>query len=214
MYLVFVRFLRLRSLMFRISQLLFCWVAVMWNFLAEARTAVWLQLWVMVICLERFISPRSRLPLPRLWVRWSIWDQPHRDDFFILINGVHISFKAILIIPIFAELLLIASGLAFFWAHCSWTSVIWALFGKSFCKLLLATPIITYSCGHHIGPQAARFILLNPMAQIIQDARYVLMRPRIQYGMAIVQYVIGRFDSGRSVRCHFYRWTGVFRVSF
>ena len=34
--------------------------------------------------------------------------------FFILINGVHISFKAVLIIPIFAELLLIASGLAFF----------------------------------------------------------------------------------------------------
>lgn len=34
--------------------------------------------------------------------------------------------------------------------------------------------------GHNIGPQAARFILLNPMAQIIQDARYVLIAPENQ----------------------------------
>ena len=32
----------------------------------------------------------------------------------------------------------------------------------------------------NIGPQAARFILLNPMAQIIQDARYVLIAPENQ----------------------------------
>ena len=32
----------------------------------------------------------------------------------------------------------------------------------------------------NVGPEAARFILLNPMAQIIQDARYVLIAPENQ----------------------------------
>ena len=103
--------------------------------------------------------------------------------FFILINGVHISFKAVLIIPIFAELLLIASGLAFFlgalFVNFRDLSPIWEVVLQAG---FYATPIIypISLVATNIGPQAARFILLNPMAQIIQDARYVLIAPENQ----------------------------------
>ena len=103
--------------------------------------------------------------------------------FFILINGVHISFKAVLIIPIFAELLLIASGLAFFlgalFVNFRDLSPIWEVVLQAG---FYATPIIypISLVASNIGPQAARFILLNPMAQIIQDARYVLIAPENQ----------------------------------
>lgn len=115
----------------------------------------------MVICLERFISPRSRLPLPRLRLDQFCGINPHRDDFFILINGVHISFKAVLIIPIFAELLLIASGLAFFlgalFVNFRDLSPIWEVVLQAG---FYATPIIYPASlvATNIGPQAARFV--------------------------------------------------------
>jgi ABC-2 type transport system permease protein len=98
---------------------------------------------------------------------------------FIVLNGVDIGWQALLIIPLILELFIFALSVAF---------LLSALFVKFrdinyIWELLLqagfyATPIIyPISMVVAMSPEAAKLIILSPMAQIIQDARAVVIWP-------------------------------------
>jgi len=93
---------------------------------------------------------------------------------FALFNGVMPSFSWFLIIPIIAELFVFAQGLSFLlsalYVKFRDITYIWEIFIQAG---FYATPII-YSL-KSLPSQYTKFFFLNPMAQIVQDARYVLV---------------------------------------
>lgn len=96
---------------------------------------------------------------------------------FIVINGVPITWEALLVIPLILELYILALGVAFFLAAVNVrfrdAGYIWEIFMQA---AFYATPVI-YPLQMVLAksPIAAKLLLLNPVAQIIQDARYVLV---------------------------------------
>lgn len=97
---------------------------------------------------------------------------------FILINRVDLSWEAVLIVPLIAELYIFALALAFFLAALNVKfrdiGYLWEIFLQA---AFYATPIL-YPLKMVIdqgGVFAAQLIMLNPVAQVIQDARYVLV---------------------------------------
>jgi ABC-2 type transport system permease protein len=98
---------------------------------------------------------------------------------FMIFNHVSISWSALLVLPLLAELFLLGIGLAFFlsalFVKFRDVSYIWDVLMQAG---FYATPIL-YSLSqiaqaHHT---VARLLILSPPAQIIQDARYVLVTP-------------------------------------
>lgn len=100
---------------------------------------------------------------------------------FILFNGVELTPRALLIIPIIMELFLLSLSVAFLlgalYVKLRDLNYIW--------ELLLqigfyATPIF-YPLSLLISKSlfAAKLALLNPLAQIVQDARYALISPDV-----------------------------------
>jgi ABC-2 type transport system permease protein len=98
---------------------------------------------------------------------------------FMVFGHVSISWNALLIIPLLAELMILAVGLAFFlsalFVRFRDVSYIWDVLMQAG---FYATPIL-YSLAQiaHAHHTVGRLLILNPMAQIIQDARYVLVTP-------------------------------------
>lgn len=104
--------------------------------------------------------------------------------FFMYLSGISIGSSALLIVPIIIELFLISVGLSFFLSALFvkyrdityiWEVIIQAAF--------YATPILY---GLSLIPQkAAQLLILNPMAQIIQDARWALVTKKSEtiYGL-------------------------------
>lgn len=96
---------------------------------------------------------------------------------FILVNGVHVTWEALWIIPLLAELYIFALAIAFFLAALNVkfrdTGHLWDIFLQA---AFYATPIL-YPLSMVITQSelAAKLIMLNPVAQIIQDIRYVLI---------------------------------------
>lgn len=96
---------------------------------------------------------------------------------FILINQVGLSWEMFLIIPLILELYIFALGLAFFLSALNVkfrdVGYLWEIFLQA---AFYGTPII-YPLGMVLGQSvlAAKLILLNPVAQVVQDARYVLV---------------------------------------
>jgi len=96
---------------------------------------------------------------------------------FILINGVELSWLALLVIPLVLELYIFALALAFFLAAVNVklrdVGYLWDVFLQA---AFYATPIIyPISMVLNKSEIAANLILINPVAQVIQDARYVLV---------------------------------------
>lgn len=93
---------------------------------------------------------------------------------FALFNGIAPSLSWFLIIPIIIELFVLAQGLSFLLAalYVRFRDItyIWEIFIQAG---FYATPII-YSL-KSLPPQYTKFFFINPMAQIIQDARYVVV---------------------------------------
>jgi ABC-2 type transport system permease protein len=93
---------------------------------------------------------------------------------FMWVGHVDITFNAILLLPLIAELFIFAIGLAFFmsalFVRFRDVSYIWEVLMQAG---FYATPILypLSRIPHHF----AKFLILNPLAQIIQDARYVLV---------------------------------------
>lgn len=96
---------------------------------------------------------------------------------FAYINGVHFGFEAILAIPLILELYILALALAFFLSafNVKFRDIgyLWEIFLQA---AFYATPIIyPLAMVVNVSELAAKLIMLNPVAQAIQDIRYVLV---------------------------------------
>lgn len=95
----------------------------------------------------------------------------------IIINGVDISWHALLIIPLVIELYMFALAIAFFLAALNVklrdTAYLWEVLMQA---AFYATPII-YPLQMVFAKSivATQILMINPVAQVIQDARYVLV---------------------------------------
>lgn len=98
---------------------------------------------------------------------------------FMVATDVRPTWDAILLLPILAELFILALALAFFlsalFVRFRDVSYIWEVILQA---AFYATPIL-YPLTK-IPHETAKLLMLNPMAQIIQDARYVLVTPQAQ----------------------------------
>lgn len=103
---------------------------------------------------------------------------------FALINGVHPTWSWFLILPVVLELYVLALGIAFFlsavYVNLRDLNPIWEVLMQAG---FYATPIIypislIASKAGAYGPLIARLdLILNPVAQIVQDARHVMIAP-------------------------------------
>lgn len=96
---------------------------------------------------------------------------------FCLINGVELSQKSLLIIPILFELYLFSLAIAFFLAALNTkyrdVGYLWEIFLQA---AFYATPVLyPLQMIMKQAPSAANWLVMNPVAQIIQDARYVFV---------------------------------------
>ena len=96
---------------------------------------------------------------------------------FILFSGVHLNLEALLVIPLIIELYIFSLAIALFLAAVNVkfrdAGYLWEIFLQA---AFYATPIL-YPLATVISQSlvAAKIIMLNPVAQIIQDMRYVLV---------------------------------------
>lgn len=96
---------------------------------------------------------------------------------FLLINGVDMHWHALLVVPLIIELYVFALALAFFLASINVKfrdiGYLWEIFLQA---AFYATPIL-YPLQMVVSQSefAAKLLILNPVAQIIQDMRYVLV---------------------------------------
>jgi ABC-2 type transport system permease protein len=100
-------------------------------------------------------------------------------SFVIFLTHVDITWNALLILPLIGELFIIALGLAFFlsafFVKFRDVTYIWEVVMQAG---FYATPILyPMSYVAHTSPTIAKYMLLSPLAQIIQDARYVVVTP-------------------------------------
>jgi ABC-2 type transport system permease protein len=96
---------------------------------------------------------------------------------FIIVNGVHVGPQALLMIPLIIELYIFALALAFFLSALNVklrdVGYLWEIFLQA---AFYATPILyPLSMVVNVSESIAKVIMLNPVAQIIQDVRYVLV---------------------------------------
>lgn len=137
---------------------------------------------------------------------------------FALINGVAPSFSWLLVLPLAFELYLLALGISFLLGSVNvkyrdigsiWDVIIQALF--------YAIPIIyPISMVAETSTWAAKIILLNPIAQVVQDIRWSLITPAtvttsgfvgawaelVAMGIVLVVFVIGALVFRK--RSHFF----------
>jgi ABC-2 type transport system permease protein len=95
---------------------------------------------------------------------------------FIIVGHVEVSWHALILLPLIAELFVLALGVAFFlsalFVRFRDISYIWEVIIQA---AFYATPIL-YSLSR-VPHGAAKYLILSPMAQIIQDARHALVTP-------------------------------------
>ena len=98
---------------------------------------------------------------------------------FMLVGHVAVSWHALLVIPLIIELFVLALSFAFLlsalFVRFRDISYIWEVIIQA---AFYATPIL-YAL-QRVPHRYAKFLILNPMAQIIQDARHALIGPYAQ----------------------------------
>jgi ABC-2 type transport system permease protein len=122
---------------------------------------------------------------------------------FMIIGHVSLSWNALLIIPLIIELFVLAIAVAFFlsalFVKFRDVSYIWEVILQ---MGFYATPIL-YPLSDVLkrSEPVAQALVLNPMAQIIQDARYVLITPESAtlYSLHPGQYLIWAIPFGLTV---------------
>ena len=96
---------------------------------------------------------------------------------FMILSGIGFSWQMLLIIPLIVELFIFSIAIAFFlsalFVRFRDVSYIWEVVMQAG---FYATPIL-YPLSIIPYPKVQKALLLNPMAQIIQDARQVLVTP-------------------------------------
>lgn len=96
---------------------------------------------------------------------------------FVLINGVELSWQAVLIVPLIIELYVFALAIAFLLSAVNVkfrdVSYLWDVFIQA---AFYATPIIyPLTIVADMSATVAQILLVNPVAQVIQEARYFLV---------------------------------------
>lgn len=96
---------------------------------------------------------------------------------FMIFNGVELHINSLLLIPLIVQLFVLSIGMAFLlsalYVKLRDVNYIWEVIMQA---AFYATPIIyPLTLVLEKSHLAAQIIILNPMAQIIQDARYVLV---------------------------------------
>lgn len=113
---------------------------------------------------------------------------------FALLDGVRPELSWLLLLPILAELFVFSSAMAFFLAALFVkfrdVTYIWEVLMQA---AFYATPILfvfaTVSAGKVLVPlHIQKIMLLNPMGQIIQDARHVMITPDVSTGWGLLRF--------------------------
>lgn len=113
---------------------------------------------------------------------------------FMILNHVTIGFSALLIAPLIIELFILSAGtgllLSTLFVRFRDVSYIWEVILQA---AFYATPIL-YAL-QRVPHQYSKWLILNPMAQIIQDSRHILVTPYSQtiyqiYGGDILIWLI------------------------
>ena len=176
MYLVFVHFLRFGNAVphFAVALLL---ALTLWNFFAETTNMG------MVSIVSRGDLLR-KISFSKPIIIFSVVANAFINliislivvIIFALISGIHMSWNVIFVVPLLLELVLLATGIAFLLATAFvkfrdlgpiWEVAMQAgLYGTP-----IIYPIIQVS---NTYPTVAKVLMLNPMAQIVQDMRYIL----------------------------------------
>ncbi|WP_374285539.1 ABC transporter permease [Lactococcus sp.] len=176
MYLVFVRFLRFGNAVphFAVALLL---ALTLWNFFAETTNMG------MVSIVSRGDLLR-KISFSKPIIIFSVVANAFINliislivvIILALISGIHMSWNVIFVVPLLLELVLLATGIAFLLATAFvkfrdlgpiWEVAMQAgLYGTP-----IIYPIIQVS---NTYPTVAKVLMLNPMAQIVQDMRYIL----------------------------------------
>lgn len=99
---------------------------------------------------------------------------------FVIINGVRLEWHALMIIPLVLELFVFALGIAFLlsalYVRFRDINYIWEVILQAG---FYATPILyPINLVYGVAPLIAKIMMLNPVAQIIQDARYFVVTPQ------------------------------------
>ncbi|HEM4768647.1 TPA: ABC transporter permease [Streptococcus suis] len=177
MYVVFIHFLRLGGDVphFPVALLL---GNVIWSFFSEATNMGMVSIVNRGDLLRKLNFPKEIVVLSAIFgaaINFSI--NLVVVLIFSIFNGVQFSGTILLAIPLFLELFLLATGIAFilstFFVRFRDLSQIWEVIMQAG---MYATPII-YSISFVLEKSelAAKMIMLNPMAQIIQDMRYFVI---------------------------------------
>ncbi|HSX46291.1 MAG TPA: ABC transporter permease [Candidatus Saccharimonadia bacterium] len=99
-------------------------------------------------------------------------------SFVMFITHVSLTGQAVITLPLILELYLLAIGLAFFlsalFVKFRDVQYIWEVIMQAG---FYATPILYPLTTNFVPTRVAKYMLLNPMAQIIQDSRHVLVTP-------------------------------------
>ncbi len=177
MYVVFIHFLRLGGDVphFPVALLL---GNVIWSFFSEATNMGMVSIVNRGDLLRKLNFPKEIIVLSSIFgaaINFSI--NLVVVLIFSILNGVQFSWTVIVAVPLFIELFLLATGIAFLlstlFVKFRDLSQIWEVIMQAG---MYATPII-YSLSFVMNQSvlAAKIIMLNPMAQIIQDMRYFII---------------------------------------
>ena len=187
MYLVFVRFLKFGADVPHFSvALLLC--IIMWNFFNETTTGGMMSIVGHGYLLRKIhfskyviVIASSMSAMINFGINFVV------VVVFALINGVSLTWSWLLMVPLVLELYMLSLGIAFFLSavyvnlrdlNPIWEVVMQAGFYAT--PIIYPISLITSKAGEY-GPIFARLdLILNPVAQIVQDARHVMISPANQ----------------------------------
>ncbi|MBB5887668.1 ABC transporter permease [Lactovum miscens] len=179
MYLVFVKFLRFGAAVPHFAVALLLGITI-WNFFSES-TIVGMQAIVGRGDLLRKVSfSKSIIILSVVSNAFiNLMISTTVVIIFAIINGVHFSWNVIFAVPLLFELFIFTLGIVFMistaFVYFRDLSPVWEVVMQAG---FYATPIIypitqVSERAGNIGHYAANFMMMNPIAQIVQDMRYI-----------------------------------------
>lgn len=187
MYLVFVRFLKFGADVPHFSVALLLGI-IMWNFFNETTTGGMMSIvghgdLLRKIHFSKYVIviASSMSAMINFGINFVV------VVVFALINGVSLTWSWLLMVPLVLELYMLSLGIAFFLSAAYvnlrdlnpiWEVVMQAGFYAT--PIIYPISLITSKAGEY-GPIFARLdLILNPVAQIVQDARHVMISPANQ----------------------------------
>lgn len=187
MYLVFVRFLKFGADVPHFSVALLLGI-IMWNFFNETTTGGMMSIvghgdLLRKIHFSKYVIviASSMSAMINFGINFVV------VVVFALINGVSLTWSWLLMVPLVFELYMLSLGIAFFLSavyvnlrdlNPIWEVVMQAGFYAT--PIIYPISLITSKAGEY-GPIFARLdLILNPVAQIVQDARHVMISPANQ----------------------------------